>query len=127
MELSAVPIYRGGTEGSATWQKDWNALGSHSTEHWRSLAEVDDALYAAKPTMLAIESVSGPARGPIFATAWTGKGNVRLAARRPVVQAAILLSTSATSADETQELSGISCANATERGGKDDGLLGFTG
>jgi hypothetical protein len=77
--------------------------------------------------MLAIESVSGPARGPIFATAWTGKGNVRLAARRPVVQAAILLSTSATSADETQELSGISCANATERGGKDDGLLGFTG
>jgi hypothetical protein len=77
MELSAVPIYRGGTQGSATWQKDWNVLGSHSTEHWRSLAEVDDALYAAKPTMLAIESVSGPARGPIFATAWTGKGNVR--------------------------------------------------
>jgi hypothetical protein len=113
MELSAVPIYRGGTEGSATWQKDWNALGSHSTEHWRSLAEVDDTLYAAKPTMLAIESMSGP----IFATAWTGKGNVRLAARRPVAQAAILLSTSATSADEIQELSGVSCANATERGG----------
>jgi hypothetical protein len=86
MELSAVPIYRGGTEGSATWQKDWNALGSHSTEHCRSLAEVDDALYAAKPTMLAIESVSGPARGPIFATAWTGKGNVRLVARRPAVR-----------------------------------------
>jgi hypothetical protein len=55
--------------------------------------------------------------GPIFTTAWTGKGNVRLAARRSVVQAAILLSTSATSADETQELSGVSYANATERGG----------
>src|SRR5215469_10313144 len=67
--------------------------------------------------MRAIEAVSGPAPDPIFAAVWTANDNVRLAGRRPTVQAAMLLSIIAISAGDTQELSGVSWASARERGG----------
>src|SRR5262249_61826413 len=65
----------------------------------------------------AIEAVRGPAPYPILAAVWTAKDNVRLADWRPAVQVAMLLSTIATSAGDTQELSGVSWASASERGG----------